>query len=377
MRIAYILTSLGIGGAEKQVVALAEQMSARGHSVILLVLREPQPNQWPTTLPVHHLRMRKSPLAIVSALLRARRVLRTLAPDLLHSHTFPANLTARVLRLLGAAPDNLSTIHNVYEGGLLRMVLYRLTDPLSLHTTAVSAAVAGRFIRIHAVPARKCTVVSNAISLGQFTPNPIHRSTLRAQFGGSPGFLWIAVGRIAPAKDYSNLLHAFAHALDSEPHAELWIVGEASDPAEARHVRKLVADLHVENRTKCLGLRRDIPDLLGAADGYVLSSAWEGMPLVVGEAMAMEKPVVATDVGGVGEIVGDCGTIVPAKNPAALANAMLATMRMSESDRLALGRAARARIAAHFSFDVRACKWDELYRALLSPRLAHDVPKPA
>ena len=86
-----------------------------------------------------------------------------------------------------------------------------------------------------------------------------------------------------------------------------------------------------------------MPALLDAADGFVLASAWEGMPLAVGEAMAMEKPVVATDVGGVRELVGDAGVIVPAKDPEALAKAMLALMRTTHgSSRRARPRGARA-----------------------------------
>ena len=86
-----------------------------------------------------------------------------------------------------------------------------------------------------------------------------------------------------------------------------------------------------------LGLRSDIAALLDAADGFVLSSAWEGMPLAVGEAMAMAKPVVATDVGGVRELVGDAGVLVPAKNPTALAEAMVAMMKRPTEERSAMG----------------------------------------
>ena len=81
-----------------------------------------------------------------------------------------------------------------------------------------------------------------------------------------------------------------------------------------------------------------MPALLDAADGFVLASAWEGMPLAVGEAMAMEKPVVATDVGGVRELVGDAGVIVSAKDPEGLAQAMLELMRRTSEARCALGR---------------------------------------
>jgi glycosyltransferase involved in cell wall biosynthesis len=89
------------------------------------------------------------------------------------------------------------------------------------------------------------------------------------------------------------------------------------------------------------------------------------MPLVVGEAMAMEKPVAATDVGGVRELVGEAGVIVPAKNPEALAEAMLEMMRRTDEARGALGRLARERIATHFSIDAKADEWEALYRAVL------------
>ena len=87
------------------------------------------------------------------------------------------------------------------------------------------------------------------------------------------------------------------------------------------------------------------------------------MPLAVGEAMAMGKPVVATDVGGVRELVGDAGVIVPAKDPEALADAMIATMKKSREALAAIGRAARQRIVDHFSMDATA---DSVARALQS-----------
>jgi glycosyltransferase involved in cell wall biosynthesis len=109
-----------------------------------------------------------------------------------------------------------------------------------------------------------------------------------------------------------------------------------------------------------------MPALLDAADGFVLASAWEGMPLALGEAMAMEKPIVATDVGGVRELVGETGFIVPAKSPEGLAGAMLEAMRRTPQARDSLGRAARERVLAHFSMDAKAGEWEALYRAVLA-----------
>ncbi|MGA3372155.1 MAG: glycosyltransferase [Terracidiphilus sp.] len=363
MRIVYMLTSLGVGGAERQVTALAERMAARGHAVALLVLRSRQPEEWPTAVTVVRLEMRKNPASILAGLWRARRFLRAFAPDLIHSHTFPANMTARLLRLLYPVPV-VSTIHNVYEGSWPRMLAYRLTDPLSRRTTAVSQAAAERFVRLKAIPAHKCLVLNNGIATGEFAPSPVRRAHVRAEMGSQGEFIWLAAGRIAPAKDCPNLVRAFAQVRAALPTVRLWVAGETVGP-EAEAVQALAAEVDLGDSVCWLGLRRDMPALLDAADGFVLASAWEGMPLAVGEAMATEKPVVATDVGGVRELIGEAGVIVPAKNPEALAQAMLAVMQATPEARRTLGGAARERIQRNFSMDAKADEWEALYRTVL------------
>ncbi len=359
MRIAYLLTSLGVGGAEKQVVALAERMSARGHAVLLVVLRERQLEEWPTCLPVAYLDMGKTPAGLFRGLWRACRTMRGFKPDLVHSHTFPANLFARVLRALGAAPGVVCTIHSVFDGGRLRMGLYRLTDSLALHTTAVSEAVAERVIACRAVPRKKCIVMANAIDTAEFAPSAERRAVMREKLAAGEDFVWLAVGRMVAAKDYPNLMQAFEQVWPEFPGVQLWIAGEALGSGARQEKAE---------RVRWLGLRRDIPALLDAADGFVLSSAWEGMPLVVGEAMAMETPVVATDVGGVRELMGATGVTVPAKSPEALASAMLAQMHLPAEQRGKQGKEARARIVKNFSMDARADEWEGFYAAMLRSR---------
>jgi glycosyltransferase involved in cell wall biosynthesis len=220
-------------------------------------------------------------------------------------------------------------------------------------------------VRLKAVPQHKCVVLPNGIDSAEFVPGA-DRLRARARMGASHEFIWLAAGRIVPAKDYPTLLRAFARlrASQDRPDAQLWVAGDAS-AAGASAVLALASELGIADSVRWLGLRRDLPALLDAADAFVLSSAWEGMPLVVGEAMAMEKPVVATDAGGVRELVGDAGVVVPARAPEALAAAMLRLMRGTPADRQALGLAARQRIAGHFSMDARADEWEALYRALL------------
>jgi glycosyltransferase involved in cell wall biosynthesis len=352
MRIVYVLTSLGMGGAERQVLALAARMAERGHAVAIMVLRPQVSEEWPTALDVIHLDMRRNPVSVIAGMMRGRRFMKGFRPELIHSHSFHANFVARLLGFSTQAMV-ISTVHNVYEGGWHRMFLYRLTDFLSVRTTAVSTAAAERFVRLKAVPKRKCVVITNGIDTAEFAPDTERRLHMRTAMSAGENFIWLTAGRIAPAKDIPNLLGAFALVRAAHPTAKLWIAGEGEPIAAQENVI-------------WVGLRRDLPALLEAADGFVLASAWEGMPLVVGEAMAMEKPVVATDVGGVRELTGDAATLVPAKDSHALAEAMITSMQTPLADRQNLGRAARSRIVTGFSIDARVDRWEQLYQSLLA-----------
>ena len=365
MRIVYVLTSLGMGGAERQALQLAERMARRGHTVALLVLRPPVAEEWPTTLEVKRLQMRRTPFSIIRGLIEGRRFLRQFRPGVLHSHSFHANFVARLLKLLFPPPAILSTVHNVYEGAWPRMALYRLTDGLSSRTTAVCQAAADRFVALKSVPKQKCVVLTNGIDLAKFVPNRPRRARLREEMGVGERFVWLTAGRFVPAKDYPNLLRAFARVLAAEPTVQLWVAGESA-PQESGRLRQISLLRDLGESVHWLGLRRDLPAWLDAADGFVLGSAWEGMPLALGEAMAMEKPVVATDVGGVRELVGGAGSIVPSQAPDALAAAMLALMRGTPQERQQLGQAARKRIVENFDIEAKADEWEVLYRAVVA-----------
>jgi glycosyltransferase involved in cell wall biosynthesis len=369
MRIVYVLTTLAVGGTERQVLAIAKRMAARGHVVVVMTLKPGEPDDCATELDVVHLDMHKGIASLIVGVRRGTDFLRTFHPDVVHSHNFHGNLLARMMRLFYRTPRLISTIHNIYEGGWLRMLAYRTTDWLVDRTTAVSGAVAERFASMKAVGKDECLVLLNGIEVSEFVPDPNRRAAMRAQMGVGNGFVWLTVGRVTAAKDLQNLLQAFGNVCLSDEHAYLWIAGERP-PRERQRYEHFVAAMPgaTKEKVRRLGLRRDIPALLDAADGFVLASAWEGMPLALGEAMAMEKPVVATDVGGVRELVGDAGVLVPAKDAAALGGAMLVVMRKSQEERAEMGRAARLRILEDFSMDAKAKEWEALYCSVLAHR---------
>lgn len=121
-----------------------------------------------------------------------------------------------------------------------------------------------------------------------------------------------------------------------------------------------------------LGTRGDVPTLMNAADVYVMSSSWEGLPLVLLEASASGLPIIATDVGGNAEIVTHevSGLIVPPANAPALAQAVETVLRQTPAERSAMGRAGRARIEAEYDIERVLDAWESLYAELAerSPR---------
>lgn len=364
MRIVYVLTTLAMGGTERQVLAIAGRMAASGHAVALLVLKPGENDDCAIDLDVIHLDIGKNATSPVAGLRRGVAFLRAFRPDVVHSHNFHGNMLARLMRLFYRPAKLIATIHNVYEGGRARTLAYRMSDRLADLTTAVSAAVAERFVGLKAAPKQKCVVLTNGIETGEFVPDEKRRTEMRAQIGAADEFVWLSVGRITAAKDLPNLLQAFGNARRVLPRMQLWIAGGA--PASGKKSYAAIAMPHgAKDHVRWLGRRRDVAALLDAADGFVLGSAWEGMPLALGEAMAMEKPVVATDVGGVRELVGEAGVLVPAKNATALSEAMLAVMERSPEERAAMGRAARERVLQNFRMDAKADEWEALYRSLL------------
>jgi len=364
MRILYVLNTLAVGGTERQVLAIAERMAARGHAVALMVLRSREVEGWTTPLDVVYLDIQKNPASAVAGLRRGSAFVRCFDPAVIHSHNFHGNLLARLMRAVSRQPKLISTIHNVYEGSWRRMLAYRLTDHLAHATTAVSNAVADRYVRLKAVSQSKIIVLTNGIDTAEFVAAAERRVSMRQQMGAGDEFLWLSVGRLTAAKDLPNLLQAFGSVWKTSPNTRLWIAGGAA-PARTEKVGSLIAIPHgAMDGVRYLGMRHDIPALLDAADAFVLSSAWEGMPLALGEAMAMEKPVVATDVGGVRELVGEAGIVVPANESHALAEAMLQVMSRSFAERGAIGRAARERVCSKFNIETKADEWEALYRSV-------------
>ena len=276
-----------------------------------------------------------------------------------------ANLLARAARPLARVPVLVCTAHNVNEGARWRELAYRITDPLCDLTTNVGGAAAARYVRVGAVPKTKIRALPNGIDTQAFRPDASVRVAERRALGLQDKFVWLAVGRLDEAKDYPTMLQAFSKVVKGFPAALLLVAGAGPLEGEVKH---LAVKLGLEKRVRFLGLRRDTSVLMNAADAFILSSAWEGMPLALLEASATGLPVVATAVGGVPEIVVDekSGFLTPPEDPAALAHAARRIMAMPEEERRRMGEAGRVHVEAHHSLEHVVSLWEGLYKELLS-----------
>lgn len=360
MRILFVITGLGMGGAEHVVVNLADGLVQRGHSVKIVYLTGPA-----TVLPsekcidVISLGV-TSPQSMLKAYLKLRAIIKQYKPDIIHSHMFHATLLSRLVRVNTNCAKLISTSHSNNEGGITRMILYRLTDRFSDISTNVSSEAAKALISKKAVSSKKMVVIPNGIDISKFTFDPSSREIKRQELNVNNKLMILAVGRFNPAKDYPTLLESISILKKERKDFILCIVGDGPLKDD---IIKLAETLDIKKYIKFLGIQRDIPTLMSASDVFVLSSAWEGFGLVVGEAMACERVVVATDCGGVKEVIGNPsnGLLVPPKDSHSLANKLDFALSLNVEEKESFGKKARQHIIDNFSLDANVEAYLKLY----------------
>jgi glycosyltransferase involved in cell wall biosynthesis len=361
--VVLLSTNLARAGAETQVALLALSLGRRGWPVHVVSLLNPSAFQDELTaagIPVYSLGMkagRPDPRAVA----RLAVILRQLRPGVVHSHMFHANLLARLMRLVFPSPRIISTLHSMAEssrgsaGTGLRDRLYGATDRLSDLTVAVCPAVAERHAAAGAVRRGKLRVIPNGVDTARFRPDAESRDRLRAGFQVGNEFIWLAVGRLMWKKDYPTMLRAAARL----PKGVLFIAG--AGPAEAE-LAAMAGELPV--RVRFLGPRDDVPALMNAADGLVMSSVVEGLPMVLLEAAASGLPCVTTDVGGARDAVvdGQTGFVTPQDDAEALSEAMTRVTELPDAARREMGESARRLALERFDMELVTSQWERLYR---------------
>ena len=376
-----------IGGAERQAMVLAKGLRRRGWRVSMVALSgtggAAAAELRDSGVGFTSLEMRKG-LADPRGWLRFNRWLWRERPDVVHAHLPHAAWLARWSRLAAPVPVVVDTLHSSWTGRIGRRIGYECSRWLPDHVTAVSRATAASHLAAGMAREEDLSVVGNGVDVETWRPDAQVRSATRRALGLEDEFLWIVVGRLEAVKDHATLLRAFSRLQDDcapkplwnghhsprsdaarEPAAaQLLILG--AGPLEAELVQ-LAAQLGLERRVHFFGFEANVRRWMQAADGFVLSSRYEGLPMVLLEAGACGLPAVATDVVGTREVIadGENGWLAPAGDAQALAGAMARLTQIPAEERRAMGERARRRVVGQFSLETVLDRWERLYEDLL------------
>ena len=356
MKILYVITGLGLGGAEKVVCDLADQMILKGHEVKIAYLTGDRlvipksPNVEIIYLALNGIK------SFIPASSQYRNLLKSFRPDVVHAHMVHANIFARLNRINQKFPKLICTAHNSNEGGKIRMLAYKYTTPLSDINTNVSKEASQALIDKGAFTKDNLITVYNGIDLDKFSIGKTSNDIVSID----KDFInCISVGRFNEQKDYPNLLEAIALLnIKSKIPVKFQIAGDGALRSE---LESLIDKLSLHDYVDLLGNRKDIPQLLNHSKFFILSSKHEGLPTVVIEAMACGCFVIATDCGGTAEIMGDTGILVPPQDSQALASAIQKALSLSDEQITQHNIKARKRIEEFFSLEKSVEKWLEIY----------------
>jgi glycosyltransferase involved in cell wall biosynthesis len=286
-----------------------------------------------------------------------------LRPDIVHTHLHVFRYALPFL-LLRKKASVLHTVHNLAEREIeprLRW-LQRYALKHGAVPVAVAEEVAASLGRLYGIP--RCRVIPNGIPTDHYSRPQIPPKEWRAREGfGENDVFFVCVARFSPQKNHALLLNAFARGPASDPKAHLVLVGEG---ILQKRLKVQAKNLGIDRQVHFLGLRTDIPDVLGAMDVFVLSSDFEGNPLSVMEAMAAGLPVASTAAGGVPDLFenGREGLIVQPGDVQGLSNAMTLLSRNREL-RQFLGMAAARRAREKFDVSAMVHAYEELYETLV------------
>ncbi|WP_156393112.1 glycosyltransferase family 4 protein [Burkholderia sp. Leaf177] len=388
MKIVHVITDLSIGGAETMLVRLIRTSRRDGlkHVVISLSPQAPLANR------ISMLGVEVRILGMNNGLPSARlfrklaQWLDELEPDVVQTWMYHADF-------MGGAATYAAQLARWYRGSRIRRPALvwgihhtdlrltgssRATRWVARSCALVSSVVPDAIVCCAEAARlshhkggycpRRMTVIHNGIDLERFRANPAARASLRRSLGiGDDVPLVGVIGRYHLVKDYGTFISAMREVLHSMPHCRFVMAGHGLDQSNA----ELIALLDTAGLRHACYLLGPLPEpqtLLAALDVFCLSSKSEGLPTVIGEAMACEVPCVATDVGDTAFLIGATGRVVPAENPQALGRALSAMLNEPRTERIALGRAARNRVVSFFSMEASWQRYEKTYVETMAKR---------
>ncbi|HNE14386.1 MAG TPA: TIGR03088 family PEP-CTERM/XrtA system glycosyltransferase [Rhodocyclaceae bacterium] len=375
--VMHVVYSFAVGGLENGVVNLINRMDRTRfrHIVVALTQCEPLFCARVQVPDVEFVALHKPPGQGVKIYPALFRLFRAYRPDVVHTRnlaaleaTVPAWVAGVPVRIHGEHGWDVSDPHGTRAKFRWMRRLYR---PFVTHYIALSGQILSYLVRAVGIPDRRAERICNGVDVARFTPRGARRAALEGSPFNDPAYFVIGtVGRLQAVKDQLNLMRAFARMrqLDATHSESVRLVLAGDGPLRGR-IEDEIRTLGLNGRVWMAGERSDVPRMMSGFDLFVLPSQTEGISNTILEAMAAGLPVVATDVGGNGELVadGESGALVPPQDSQRLADKLLEYVRDPLRGR-AEGHAGRLRVEANFSLDGMVKRYADLYLALCAAK---------
>jgi glycosyltransferase involved in cell wall biosynthesis len=359
-----LITRLPVGGAERLIADTVRKLDRSRYDPVVCCIQargEMATEIERSGVPVICIERMQSKRFDWGAVGVLERLLASERIALVHAHLYHANLYGRLACLRAGVPAVVS-VHNTYTAPKLhRRLINRFLARSTKRVIAVSEDIKRDLMRHDGIPAERIVVIANGVDFERLSSS-LTRAQARQRLGIAETTLALGcVARLEEQKGHRFLLEAMSQLRDLP--VRLFLIGDGRLRAD---LEQRAASLGVADAVRFLGLRSDVPAILPALDLYAMPSLWEGLSIALLEAMAAGLPVVATDVGGVRQVLGEeqCGVRVSPGNAGELAQAIRA-LAASPGRRAALGAHARRRALERFSLDATLAALTAVYEEAL------------
>lgn len=364
MKVVHVITELNVGGAEYDLYKLIAHGDRSTFDYVVISLQDKGAfgdKIEALGVPVYTLDLnpaRPNPLA----LLKLIRILRRERPDVLHTWLYHADFLGTLAAYFVPKTRlfwSIVAVSGASFSGNLRLI-YKACAKLSSRADVIVANTKNGY-HAHVADGYKdgtWPIIYNGFDTDTFKPDPTARQKIRAELDiPEDAFVIGKVGRLVVQKNYPGFIRAAVKLLRSHPNVHF--VGVGKDVSLDTLGEEIPADLR--GNFHLLGLRKDTAAIYNALDIFTITSDFEGLPNVIGEAMSTRLPCVVTDTGDIAHLVADTGIIVPVRDIDALAAAWEKLITLPADERIQLGHVARKRILEHFSLDLFVQNYQQLY----------------
>lgn len=366
IKVLQLVEDLNIGGAEKVIEDISLGLDSQKFDILVWCLSKggsiaDKLQKEGTQVYILGISSYFNPLNIF----KLTKLIKETNPDIVHTHGYFASVIGRIAAIFAGIPVLITHVQSMYWDYTKRNIW--IEKFLSRFTAAIiccSEAVQDFVTIYEKIDPSKTIVIYNGVDIGKFH-NFNNTPTAKIEFGIEPSTSLIGtVSSLTPLKGHTYLLQAVPQILETFSSTKFLFVGDGRLKDE---LQKQAEDLNISSNVIFMGIRNNIPEFLNALDIFAHpSSIREGLGISILEAMATERPVVATNIGGIPEVVvnGKTGILVPPQNPEALASAVIDLLKNPEKVQ-EMGKMGKLRVEEKFTTKKMISEIENLYRNLL------------